>query len=312
MIPALVAIGGNLGDARDVLQEALRRLQRIPDIAIRQTSPWYVTRPVGGPSGQPDFLNGAVLLETRLEPHDLLNVLRAIEMELGRHRVVRWGPRAVDLDLAVYGDRVHSDDELQIPHPRMAFRRFVLAPAADVAPELVHPVSGWTVRQLLANLDRSPRIIAVGCRRASDAEAVALRAAAETGAWLLSKGSIAAGFPSRTATVISDFWLDHWAIENPGGLLPIPNLPSGTETLDLPLHLSRPTLVALIECNHGREEVDSPARIEQNQSSPESAFFWEHAWVVRNLADANGPKLRVSGTVDQVVEEVVAAVESMQ
>jgi 2-amino-4-hydroxy-6-hydroxymethyldihydropteridine diphosphokinase len=102
---------------------------------------------VGGPA-QPDYLNTVIAVETALEPEALLEALVAIENRLGRTREVRWGPRTVDLDVLLYGDRVIETPALTVPHPRMAERLFVLGPLAALAPEAVHPVSLKPVRQL--------------------------------------------------------------------------------------------------------------------------------------------------------------------
>ena len=96
-------------------------------------------RPIGGPAGQEPFLNAAALLETSLPPAELLARLQRIELHLGRTRETRWAARTLDLDLLLYDNLVLNTPYLTLPHPRMAFRRFVLEPAAEVAPEMAHP-----------------------------------------------------------------------------------------------------------------------------------------------------------------------------
>src|SRR5690606_10760471 len=107
----------------------------------------------GGPAGQPSFLNGTVLLTTTLSPEAVLAALEQLETEAGRAREVRWDARTLDLDILLYDDLCLRTSRLMIPHPRMAFRRFVLRPAAEIAAEMVHPEIGWTMEQLLMHLE---------------------------------------------------------------------------------------------------------------------------------------------------------------
>jgi deoxyadenosine/deoxycytidine kinase len=116
---------------------------------------------VGGPERQPAFLNAAAVLQTSLSPQSLLGVLLQVEADLGRQRIVHWGPRIVDLDLLLYDNLTIAEPDLVIPHPRMAWRRFVLEPAAEIAPEMLHPATGWTIARLLDNLNRTPWYLAI-------------------------------------------------------------------------------------------------------------------------------------------------------
>jgi 2-amino-4-hydroxy-6-hydroxymethyldihydropteridine diphosphokinase len=152
MSRALVAIGCNLGDRREQLEGAVARLRATPGIASVAASRWHETAPVGGPTGQGVFLNGALLVETSLGPEPLRQALTRVESELGRTRDVRWQARLLDLDLLLYDQLVISTPELVIPHPRMAFRHFVLEPAAEIAPGMVHPLIGWRVDKLARHL----------------------------------------------------------------------------------------------------------------------------------------------------------------
>lgn len=161
MAHALVALGANLGDRARQLGGALDELARLPQSRLLRRSGWFETPPIGGPTGQGTFLNGAALLETALVPTALLAELQQIEDALGRVRVERWGARVIDLDLLLYDQRTVDAGELIVPHPRMAFRRFVLDPAAAVAPEMIHPPSGWTVAALLDQLQHGANVVAV-------------------------------------------------------------------------------------------------------------------------------------------------------
>lgn len=152
MATSLLGLGSNLGDRVGYLQQALAQLRGVPGIAVLRTSSLVETRPVGGPSGQANFLNGAALIETTLGPAELLAALQGIERNLGRERVERFGPRTIDLDLLFYDSEVIESPDLTVPHPRLHQRRFVLAPAAEIAPELIHPTVGATLAQLLDKL----------------------------------------------------------------------------------------------------------------------------------------------------------------
>ncbi|MBX3431778.1 MAG: 2-amino-4-hydroxy-6-hydroxymethyldihydropteridine diphosphokinase [Pirellulales bacterium] len=152
MAHALIALGSNLGDRRRTLDEALAALAALPGTRLLRRSRWHETAPVGGPPGQGEFLNGAALLETPLSPHDLLAAMTQIEAAAGRTRETPWGPRTLDLDLLLYDALVSDDPALALPHPHMAQRRFVLDPACEVAPGMLHPRSGWTVGALRRRL----------------------------------------------------------------------------------------------------------------------------------------------------------------
>jgi 2-amino-4-hydroxy-6-hydroxymethyldihydropteridine diphosphokinase len=154
---ALIALGSNLGDRQATLEGAIAALDGTRGVAVQKVSSFYETEPVGGPSGQGMFLNAAAVLETTLEPLGLLQVLQEIETRFGRVRTVRWEARTLDLDLLLYGDQIIETAELTIPHPRMAERRFVLEPLAEVAPDAFDPVTLRTITQLLAALDARPR-----------------------------------------------------------------------------------------------------------------------------------------------------------
>ena len=152
---ALIGLGSNLGDRAGHLRGALALLEKAPGVVVRAVSSFHETRPEGGPAGQGDYLNAAAALETTLSPGALLRVMLGIESQLGRTREVRFGPRTIDLDLLLFGDRILDEPGLIVPHPRFAARRFVLEPLAEIAPDHVDPVSGRSVAALLRVLDQT-------------------------------------------------------------------------------------------------------------------------------------------------------------
>lgn len=148
---AYVSLGSNLGDREAALKGAVSALARDASVQIDRLSSLYETDPFGPPPQGP-YLNGAVAFETRLPPHELLCLLQQIESEAGRVRegVPRWSARILDLDILVYGLQTIDDPALQVPHPRMAERAFVLEPLSEIAPRLRHPTTGDSIAELAA------------------------------------------------------------------------------------------------------------------------------------------------------------------
>jgi 2-amino-4-hydroxy-6-hydroxymethyldihydropteridine diphosphokinase len=154
---AWIAVGSNLGDRWSRLVLAGRALRTAPGVAVLRASRVWDTAPLGPP--QPRYLNAVLELETTRTPGSLLELLREVERRAGRTRDLKWGPRTLDLDLLLFEDRVVCSPGLTLPHPEMAWRRFVLAPLAELRPDLPVPGTDSTVGRLLAeapDLDIAP------------------------------------------------------------------------------------------------------------------------------------------------------------
>ncbi len=154
MARCLIGCGSNQGSRREQLDQAIELVRYMPGVELLATSRLRETRPIGGPTGQQSFLNSACLIETDLPPHDVLDMLAAVENTLHRERGDRWGPRTMDLDLLLYDNLVLDSESLTLPHPRMTTRRFVLEPCVEIAPHLEHPLAGCTLQALLDNISQ--------------------------------------------------------------------------------------------------------------------------------------------------------------
>ena len=149
---AYIAIGSNLGNRRAYLEAGLRAVAALPHTRLAEVSQAYETAPMG-PVAQPDFLNAVFAIETSLAPEPLLAALLAAEKKHQRQRRIHWGPRTLDLDLLLYGQRVVESVELTLPHPHMHERSFVLVPLYEIAPRLSHPVTSQPFAAYLAALN---------------------------------------------------------------------------------------------------------------------------------------------------------------
>ena len=159
MSTAYLSLGSNLGDRAANLDAAIAKLGEIGSVAERSSN--YETEPVEV-TDQPWFLNCVVEFETELEPIQLITAVLKIERSMGRTRTRDKGPRSIDIDILLYGDRVLDIAGLTIPHPAMHVRRFVLEPLAEIAPEVRHPVFKQPVRELLAAQPAQPQVRRVG------------------------------------------------------------------------------------------------------------------------------------------------------
>ena len=151
MHAAYIGFGSNIGDRLAYIQNAIHALSKTEGVTLQKISSVYKTDPVGY-EAQAHFLNGVAAIQTDLPPLSLLHALKDIETAIGRKHRIRWGPREIDLDILIYGDLCLQTEKLIIPHPEMHLRRFVLAPLAEIAPDLVHPVLQETIHTLLDSL----------------------------------------------------------------------------------------------------------------------------------------------------------------
>ena len=150
MHKAIVAIGTNLGDKKENIKTAIKKME-LYGIKVTKQGKLYKTKPYGY-TEQPIFLNTAVEVETALSPKELLKALLKIEKEMGRVRKIHWGPRTIDLDIIFFDELVINEENLKVPHPDMQNREFVLKPVCDIEPCWVHPVFCETVKTLLEKL----------------------------------------------------------------------------------------------------------------------------------------------------------------
>ena len=148
---AYIGLGSNVGDREAMLRAALEQLENLPQTALAKVSSFYETEPLGSVD-QPWFLNAVAQLDTDLTPGQVMWNLQRVERALGRTRQERWGPRSIDLDLLLVDQLVIDEPGLQLPHPELLNRAFVLVPLVELEPGLVHPVTGETLLQHLARL----------------------------------------------------------------------------------------------------------------------------------------------------------------
>jgi 2-amino-4-hydroxy-6-hydroxymethyldihydropteridine diphosphokinase len=156
-IIAFIGIGSNLGNPAERCREAVQTLGMTQGIRLLRSSSLYRTEPVG-PQDQPWFVNAAAEIRTILSPRQLLETLREIERKMGRTGGEKWGPRAIDLDILLYGQEVVRDEGMTVPHPELHRRRFVLVPLCELAPYAIHPAFGVSIRGLAERLTEPGRV----------------------------------------------------------------------------------------------------------------------------------------------------------
>jgi 2-amino-4-hydroxy-6-hydroxymethyldihydropteridine diphosphokinase len=155
MAGTLISLGANLGNVRESMAAAKRLLDDAFGSRNLRFSHLYRTPPVGGPAGQGDFLNAVASIETNRSVWEVWETIKQVETNLGRQRQFRWEARRIDIDLLLYGQQRIWTPHLKVPHPRMCMRTFVLKPADEIVPDWIDPVTGWTIHELNAHLERS-------------------------------------------------------------------------------------------------------------------------------------------------------------
>lgn len=346
MPQALIALGSNLGDRRQTLDRAVAALAALPGVRVVGRSTWCETPSIGGPSGQPAFLNGAATLDCSLSPAALLAALHEVEASLGRRRDEHWAARTLDLDLLLYDDLIVESPALTVPHPRMAFRRFVLAPALEVAADWTHPQIGWTLAQLWQHLEVSANYVAVagppGVGKSELAQAVAAHLAGDflaapvEAAWLAAFSVDPAGLGWQTAIefldrwadlldvqhdwhsrrlAISDFWFDEllawasvWFLHD--GNMAFERYYQGTRN-----HVIVPRLTVWLDDEPPAllQRVAERGRAGEQAIGMSSLAALREAIARQVRLPGRGPVLKLSAADRlRAVEEVVAAIQSMQ
>jgi len=150
---AYIGLGSNQGDRLAMIFAALKLLDEMPGVVMGILSQIIETAPLGGPVNQENYLNCVVQANFTGTADELLANLQAVENHLGRRRKAKWGPRNIDLDLLLFGDEIIDKPHLQVPHPQMHLRRFVMEPLVQIAPDAIHPQLVRTMKQLLAELE---------------------------------------------------------------------------------------------------------------------------------------------------------------
>lgn len=146
-----LSLGSNLGDREHFLRAGIAAIAKLPNVAVGQASEVFDS-PAMYLTDQPSFLNVAVVVDAEMEPLDMLRALQEVESEFGRQRAVRFGPRTLDIDIIAIDDGVIDLPDLQVPHPRMHERPFVVVPLAEIAPDWLHPALGLSAAQLASQL----------------------------------------------------------------------------------------------------------------------------------------------------------------
>lgn len=343
----LISLGANVGNRPQAIEGALRELAGYREVRVLCSSRLRETLPVGGPSGQAAFLNAAALLETSLGPAELLALLLRIEAESGRKRDVRWGPRPLDLDMLLFDDAVLTGPSLLLPHPRMAWRRFVLEPAAEIAPDMMHPGIGWSIARLLEHMNTTPHYLATTGSIGAGKTELAARLTAQEAARLVSEEIdltqlagfyanpasrawpveleflhqrsrlLAAGagiWQDRSKSAVSDFWFDQSAAFARVWLVPEQYTEFEAHFEAARRTVVRPRLVVQLEATGQQlhERVLRRGRVCERRLTADELYQIALAIDQQTRRPDVGPVLRIrSDDADAAFEEVSAAFSAM-
>ena len=161
MATCLISLGANIGHREQAIEQAISAISACREMSACHCSSFFETIAAGGPAKQPRFVNAVARFETNLNPSDILKKLLELETQLGRTRQQIWQPRVLDLDLLLYDHEIQNHPDLILPHPRMVLRRFVLEPACEIAADLTHPQTKWSLQQHLNHLNCSAKYICI-------------------------------------------------------------------------------------------------------------------------------------------------------
>jgi len=344
----LIGLGSNEGDRQANVVYALEELGQQRGVRVLRQSRCLETSPIGGPPGQDPFLNAVAVLESALAPEALLAVFLRAEAALGRRRAERWGPRTIDLDLLLYDGLVLSTPTLVVPHPRMAWRRFVLEPAAEVAGSMIHPTTGWTIARLLEHLNTAREYVAIAGPIGAGKTELAQRIAQSAGACWIAESldparlgafyadpagyawSVGIEFLNRRAQLlaadasvwrkstrcwVSDFWFDQGLAFTDVWLPAERRAAFEAQWKEAARGVVRPKLTVMLDAATER----LLERIAKCGRPGESRLTGEVLERIREALDGClrrpdvGPVLRLTDEPpDQILREVLAAVEAMK
>jgi 2-amino-4-hydroxy-6-hydroxymethyldihydropteridine diphosphokinase len=306
----LIGLGANLGDPSETLRAALNALASHPEIELEAASSFLATKPIGGPEGQGEFLNACATIRTQLSPRETIRALLEIEASLGRTRRTRWEARKLDLDLLLYGELTYREEGVEVPHPRMPSRRFVLDPAEEIAPEMVHPTTGWTVGAMARHLRDAPNLAMLTGQPEIDRSGVVASLkrlesdglprlivlnGADRPAWVREKtvrGAFQAAEDIKSHAVLLPVVLDLW----PGEALLCTDASSPEVERTRTFLSTLPTPKLLIDLY-----------------LPEQWSADQERWLQILRSDAPAPWIRVDATrPEQAATEILAALQAMQ